>query len=144
MSAQDLDDTFNRRPAPNQAALALTRQDVLEALRWGRTQETPTKKGPRLRTTAPATPEAIDLFKREGPELYAAGYTLSEWPQGSGKQQVTKWELVPEQILVERKSAVEMSRATDATIKIPLPPGLELLPYQKAGVAFLLRTLGDQ
>ena len=43
-----------------------------------------------------------------------------------------------------RKSAVEASRATDAEIAVPAPPGLAYMPYQRAGIAFALarpRTL---
>lgn len=134
MPSTDLDDTFNAPPIP--PLLKAGREDILESLRWGKQQEIETKKGPRLRTTAPATQSAINLFEREGSDLYALGYTLSEWPKLSGKWSVTKWELVPEKIIVERKAAIEMSRATDATINAPKPEGLDFLGYQRAGIAY--------
>ncbi len=34
-------------------------------------------------------------------------------------------------------ASITASHAADADIEIPLPPGLELLPYQKAGVAYI-------
>jgi len=89
------------------------------------------------------TREAIELFAREGPELYALGYTLGEWPPASGKRQVTKWELVPEKVIVKRQAAAQLSRATDADINVPCPEGLSLLGYQKAGVAFALQVFGE-
>ena len=143
MSTTNLDDTFNAPAQQAQAALPLTREDVLGALRWSKPQEVATKKGPRIRRTATATPEAIALFAREGPELYAAGLTLGEWPRGSGKRQVTKWELVPEKIIVKRQAAAQLSRATNADINVPCPEGLSLLGYQKAGVAFALQVFGE-
>lgn len=130
----DLDDPFNAPPPP--PTVRATRDDILDSLRWGEPIETPTKKGPRLRTVAKATPAAIQLFDREGSDLYALGYTLSEWPKGSGKWSVTKWSLLPEKIIVERKNAIEASRATDATINAPHPEGLDYLGYQRAGIAF--------
>jgi len=36
----------------------------------------------------------------------------------------------------ERAAALEASRATDATIDVPVPDGLEYMPFQKAGIAF--------
>ncbi len=36
----------------------------------------------------------------------------------------------------QRQETIVASRATDAAIDIPAPPGLEYLPYQKAGIAF--------
>lgn len=144
----DLDDNFNAAPEPAQAQLALSREDVLQHLRWGKPQEVPTIKGQRIKTVARATPEAITLFAREGPDLYALGYTLSEWPRGSGQKHVTKWELVPEKIVIERQAAVEMSRATDATINAPHPEGLDYFPFQRAGIAYAFERratlLGDQ
>jgi SWI/SNF-related matrix-associated actin-dependent regulator 1 of chromatin subfamily A len=41
-------------------------------------------------------------------------------------------------------ASVEASQATDADVEIPRPDGLEYLPYQKAGIAFLLRKKGGQ
>jgi SNF2 family DNA or RNA helicase len=137
MAKADLDDSFNAPPVRvEQPALPLTRDDVLESLRWGKPMETATKKGPRLRTVATATPAAHELFAREGPDLYALGYTFGEWPRGSGRFQITKWELLPEKVIVERKTSIEMSRATDATINAPRPEGLEYLGFQRAGIAF--------
>ena len=136
MSTTNLDDTFNAPAQQAQAALPLTREDVLGALRWSKPQEVATKKGPRIRRTATATPEAIALFAREGPDLYALGYVIREYPPGSGRRQVTKWDLLPPKIIVERQAAVEMSRATDSTINAPRPEGLEYLGFQRAGIAY--------
>ena len=49
--------------------------------------------------------------------------------------------------LTEHIKAVEMSRATDADIDIPHPPDRDYFPYQKAGIAFMVKRdatlLGD-
>src|SRR3954469_12398787 len=39
--------------------------------------------------------------------------------------------------LKDHMKAVEMSRATDADIEVPHPPGVDYFPYQKAGIAFM-------
>jgi len=36
------------------------------------------------------------------------------------------------------QKAIEASRATDAEIKIPCPPGCEFLPFQRAGIAYAI------
>jgi hypothetical protein len=42
-----------------------------------------------------------------------------------------------------RRENIEASRATDAEVDIPSPPGLQYLGYQKAGIQFALRVFGD-
>ena len=48
----------------------------------------------------------------------------------------------------EHEQTLEASRATDATLDVVLPAGLEYLPYQKAGIAFGLARrdvlIGDE
>jgi hypothetical protein len=40
-------------------------------------------------------------------------------------------------------AAIEASRATDADIEIPAPPGCAYDPYQLAAIAYALRVFGD-
>jgi SWI/SNF-related matrix-associated actin-dependent regulator of chromatin subfamily A-like protein 1 len=42
-----------------------------------------------------------------------------------------------------KSAAISASRATDSNINIPAPEGLQYLPYQKAGIAFMLQVFGD-
>jgi SWI/SNF-related matrix-associated actin-dependent regulator 1 of chromatin subfamily A len=39
---------------------------------------------------------------------------------------------------VSDEAAIAASRATDTAVEIPAPPGLEYMPYQKAGIAYAL------
>lgn len=136
MPSADLDDTFNAPPpAPT---VAPTREDVLNHLRWRTQQEVQTVKGPRLRTQALASLAAIDLFAKEGKELYKLGYTLTQPANENGRAIVTKWELVPVKVIVERENSQALSRATDHAIDLPRPAGMEYFPFQKAGIAFAL------
>lgn len=45
----------------------------------------------------------------------------------------------------EKKVAekIQESAATDADIAIPAPEGLQYMPFQKAGIAFALKILGE-
>jgi SWI/SNF-related matrix-associated actin-dependent regulator 1 of chromatin subfamily A len=130
----NLDDTFNVRPEPK--AKAITRDDILNHLRWRTQQEVVTVKGPRLKKCALATPYAIELFAREKNELYKLGYTLTQPPAEKGRWLVTKWDLVPAKVVIARQEAREMSRATSSDADIPRPEGMEYYPFQKAGIAF--------
>jgi SWI/SNF-related matrix-associated actin-dependent regulator 1 of chromatin subfamily A len=50
--------------------------------------------------------------------------------------------------LQERNASLDASRALDAEIDIPAPPGCEFLPFQKAGIAFAVKRqntlIGDE
>lgn len=135
MSKADLDDSFNAPPVPVEN-LFPTRDEILDSLRWRKPEEIVTGKGPRVRTVARASNQAIQLFQSEGTELYKLGYTLSQWPKETGPWLVTRWELVPVKVVVQRSESREMSHATTAKIDIPRPSGMEFFPFQKAGVAF--------
>lgn len=43
-----------------------------------------------------------------------------------------------EEAAAKAKTAIEASRATDSDLEVPVPDGLELFPYQRAGVAYAL------
>lgn len=47
------------------------------------------------------------------------------------------------QIAATREAARIASRATDADVSLPSPPGRSYLPYQRAGIAYALRRLAD-
>ena len=42
------------------------------------------------------------------------------------------------------KETLQASRATDSEIVIPAPDGLEYLPYQKAGIAYALKSFNHK
>ena len=42
------------------------------------------------------------------------------------------------------KETLQASRATDSEIVIPAPDGLSYLPYQKAGIAYAMKTLNQK
>lgn len=129
----DIDDTFNHTPPP---AVTLTREDILGALTWSAPREIATKLGPRITREAKPSPEFFALYDREGRELRDLGYTLGKWPKDTGPWKVTRWEKVPEKVLIHRQESKAASRAVDADVRIPAPDGLSYLGYQKAGVVF--------
>ncbi len=130
-----LDNSFDA-PAPV-ADSKPTREDILGALRWSQPREVATKLGPRLVSSADANDLVFTLWRDEQVTLKSAGYSLGEF---RGKWQLSKWEKLPEKVVASRESAKALSRATDADINVPVPDGLALLGYQKAGVKFSLEV----
>ena len=131
----DLDDPFNAPPPP--PAVKPTIDDVLASLKFSVPTETQTKKGPRMRSSASLKAgTTLDILQDNSQVLWGRGYSLQEWPAGTGKWSLTKWEMVPEKIVVQRQEAKAASRATDADINVPAPEGLAYLGYQRAGIAF--------
>lgn len=130
MSQTDLDDDFN---LPDEPEAAATREDVVAALSFSAPREVQTKRGPRLVSKAKPSPEFYKLWEVDERWLRERGLVLGSF---RGEVSVTKWENLPEKVVVERKAAIEMSRATDASINAPCPDGLAYLGYQRAGIAF--------
>ena len=138
MSTENIDDSFNDTRVVRTAPA--TRDEILSYLRWRQQVEVATVKGARLKTQAIAGPAAIALFNRDGSALYKLGYTLTKQTIGPDKDRwlVTKWEMVPQKVIVQREESRAMSRATDADIEIPRPEGMEYFPFQKAGIAYAI------
>lgn len=135
MSAGNLDDDFDAAPAV--ADKKPTRDDVFGVLKWSTPREVDTKMGPRTVSSADANEFVFALWRDEKDALKRDGYSLGEF---RGKWQISKWENLPDKIVVSRESAKSLSRATDADINVPVPDGLALLGYQKAGVLFMLKV----
>ena len=79
----------------------------------------------RLLKTAKPTPEFWALWKVKKAAIKKAGYTVSKIYDA--------W-LVTH--IVDDNAAIEDSVATNSDMQIPVPDGLEYLPYQKAGIAY--------
>lgn len=137
MSSIDLDDEIN---LPDETEAKATREDVVAALVFGPAKEVATKRGPHLVSNAKPSPAFYKLWESDPAWLRSKGLELSSY---RGEVRVTKWEHLPEKIVIERREASEMSRATDAEINAPVPDGLSYLGYQRAGIAFILRTIGE-
>ena len=141
----NIDDNFNDPPT---VAVRVSREDVLAGLKWSEPREVKTAVGARITRSARPSAEFLDLWAVQQPQLRALGYSLGRWPKDTGPQKVTKWEKVPDKVLLQRQSAKELSRAVDAQINAPVPEGLAYLGYQRAGIAFALARpatlLGDE
>jgi SWI/SNF-related matrix-associated actin-dependent regulator 1 of chromatin subfamily A len=104
-----------------------------------------TKFGERQLCTAPITEKIKDkwweVWNSRKPLLKAAGFGCGKNNfDGEGRWEVTHW--VSTMSAVDREQAAAASRATDAAIEIPIPEGLALMPFQKAGVAYAMPRAG--
>jgi superfamily II DNA or RNA helicase len=111
--------------------------DLRTLVRWSEKNRVQTKQGPRdLQVGAPSE-RFWDLWRKHKDALKAAGI-------GCGKNLRGEWEVnwwhpvavEPEKTAQEKAEARAQSRAESADIDIPHPPGLDYLPYQKAGIQY--------
>lgn len=61
--------------------------------------------------------------------------SLSRFAQGEARDRLASY-------VTQTVAVIEASRATDADINLPVPDGLQYLPYQKAGIAYALEREG--
>lgn len=113
-----------------------TPEEVLSSLKWSEPREVQTKAGPRIVSSAPATDEVFTLWREGSESLRKLGYSIGQF---RGAWQLSRWQKLPEVAQKAREEALAASRATDADVQVPLPDGLALLPYQRAGIAFALK-----
>ena len=118
----------------------LTKSEIEQAFPWGPATEVATKRGPRMKLSCPVTPELERYYSRNRGELSALGVTFGEWPKGSGKFSFTWWQEIPEAVKQERERLKEASRAVDAEIELPAPPGLSYMGFQRAGIRYILEN----
>lgn len=122
--------------------MMITREQVLAEFRWTKPVEIKTSRGPRIKRTAPVTPEASEFFRLNGAQLSAMGiYHAHKWKQEG--YEYTWWEDIPKEAMAKRDSNHELSRATDADIDIPCPDGRAYMPFQRAGIKYILSVFGD-
>ena len=97
-----------------------------------------TRNGERFVRNADPTEAFWTAWRAQKDALKAQGWSVSK--NDSGKWQVAHWRATMD--TAQRQQAHEASRAANADIDLPVPEGCELLPFQKAGVAYALSREG--
>ena len=110
--------------------------DIEALARWSEPREVQTKYGPRFLRKAKVTNEFSKAWETNKDELKKAGATFSKTQ--SGEWELAWWLPLPDSLVRERKESVEASKAASADIDLPHPPGLDYMPFQKAGIKFAL------
>lgn len=121
----------------------LSEQEILLAFPWGKPQEIFTKRGDRLLRKAEPTPDLMAFWLANRNDLASAGVTYGLKWKSQTTYEFCWWSELPKAELAKREENQQLSRATDADIDIPCPTGKAFLPYQRAGVAFILKIWGD-
>ena len=105
-------------------------------LKFGKSKIVMTRNGEREVASAAPTPEFWEAWRADKEAVRKMGLGVS---RNDGIWEVSLWRQTMSR--EERAAAADASRATDAQIDVPLPPGLALMPFQRAGVAYALRRL---
>jgi hypothetical protein len=110
-------------------------------LPWSAPVRVQTKIGPRVLRKAHPNEEFSELWNNGAKEtLKAAGIGWSK--ETDGTWLVCWWGQVPAEETTKTQATIAASRAADADVTIPAPPGCTYLGYQKAGIQFALERPG--
>lgn len=115
--------------------------DVERLLRWSKPKEVNTANGPRLVSRAKPTEEFWELWRMDQRALKAAG-VMVRTRTDTGAFEAVLWRELPREETERRAQDAEGSRAQDADLVVPAPPGCEYRGYQRAGIAYASRRAG--
>lgn len=114
-------------------------KDQIESiLKWSPPKEITTKYGPRILRKAKPDDTFWGLWRAKKDAMKAIGITLSQY---QGQWEVTWWQRIAAQTIAQRAANEQASYAASADIAIPAPDGCEYMPFQKAGIKFVLDIL---
>ena len=124
--------------------LTVGEYDLDKICRWTKSKEVTTKFGARFLSTAkvPTGHEFWDAWANHKAAMQAVGISVSK-DKFSDEWVACRWRELPQDELDRRAKSVAQSRATDADIVIPCNEGCVPMPFQKAGVKFILQRFGD-
>jgi len=109
---------------------------VAELVHWSESRRVETKYGPRNLRSAKPNEEFWAAWKSDKQTLRDAGISLGKDRQ-TGEWEACWWQPIAKEEAENIEAVQEASRATDADIDIPCPEGLEYMPFQRAGIAYV-------
>ncbi len=101
---------------------------AIKSLEFDEGKHVMTRRGPRVVRQASPTDEFWRAWRQDKDKMKDMGYSVSK----VGDKWVVEHWAEP----VISREAVQASRAKDSDMHIPLPEGVTLYPYQRAGVAY--------
>ena len=115
-------------------------------LPWSAPKQVETKFGLKVLRKAEATPEFWVAWRAGKDALKAAGISCRPKVEGDthGPWEVCWWQAPSAEVQAAQSQNAEASRATDATCDVPAPDGLAYMPFQRAGIAFLVKMLNGK
>src|SRR5919108_2623210 len=108
--------------------------EIEKLLAWSQAKQVNTRNGQRMLRKAQPTHEFWAVWKREKQALKDAGVSVTR-DDKTGEFTACWWLPLDASVV----SAIEASKAVSADVALPVPDGLDYLPYQKAGIS-LMRT----
>jgi SWI/SNF-related matrix-associated actin-dependent regulator 1 of chromatin subfamily A len=115
--------------------------DISTLADWSAPKEVQTEYGPRILRTAAPTERFSAAWNNGSKEvLKAAGASFSK-DKRSGEWRLTWWQKLDSSTIEKREAAKDASRQADSDFRPPAPEGMEYLPFQRAGVRYVLDTL---
>lgn len=113
---------------------------ILQALPWSPPKRTLSERGEVDLLTTPATADFWNVYRSFRSTMRDLGISPKKMPDESW---LVRWyRPLPAEEQQKAEQEVEQSRAMDADVDIPVPPGMVLRGYQKAGVAFAMARFG--
>lgn len=116
----------------------------MKKLPWSAPKLTKTSVGLRLYKTCKVEPSFVDLFKANIHKFRTWAVTMKETPQGVFLYNWSIPDHERDRLAIESR---KLSTAANGSMEIPVPEGLALDGYQKAGVEYILQRkatlLGD-
>jgi SWI/SNF-related matrix-associated actin-dependent regulator 1 of chromatin subfamily A len=110
---------------------------ILSLANWTPPKEVQTKLGPRYLRTAAKTDAFSAAWRAHKDEMKALGASWTK-DERNGEWSLVWWQPIPKEELERRAKSIEQSRAVSADIDLPHPPGLDYMPFQKAGIRYAL------
>ena len=105
-------------------------------IQFGQPERVDTKSGPKMLRKAQPNEEFWAAWRSQKDAIKANGYGVGKW---EGRWEVTHWQ-DPDDVPsdAEKTENIAASRAMDADIEIPVPEGKQYMPFQKAGIKFII------
>lgn len=111
--------------------------DIETLAAWSAPKEVQTRMGRRLLRKAQPTEEFSAAWKAGKDALKAAGLSWSK-DERTGQWEVCWWQPLDTATVAKENAAVEASRKTSSDFAVPVPEGLTLMPFQRAGVEYMM------
>lgn len=106
---------------------------------WSAPKEVQTKYGPRILRKAQPSEAFSAAWKSQKDALKALGLGWSK-DERTGEWAVTWWMKLDAQTTAKREEAKAASAQSSSDFNPPCPEGLAYLPFQRAGIEYILRT----
>lgn len=115
--------------------------DLEKIVKWSPAFEVQTKNGPRMLRKAEPNEDFWNAWRASKDQMKAAGISCGKNFE-SQQWECCWWLPLSAEVQKERQESLAASQAATADVDLPVPDGLNYLPYQKAGIQYALKRDG--